>query len=366
MIRLQSKLDDLYLKKAQRAYIRSRAKWIEDGEKNSSYFSRLEKTRQERNALTTLNINNKIVTDPKEIDNEVHYILQYIHFIKTCIHHPFLRQTDIFFKKVDPFIPKIDPDFKMTCDSDLKIEEIDTAIKKMALGKSPGQDGLTTNFYRFFWSDIREMLFGALKECLESNTLLITMKQAIIVLIPKPKKDKTVIDNLRPITLLNVDYKIFTNALASRLKSGIGNIISDTQSGFLPNRLIHNNIRLVLDLIDYSHLLEDDGIILFLDFFKAFDKLEHRFILQSLQHFGFGRKFINIISMLYKQITSAVLLQSGTTRRFDINRGIRQGDPVSPLLFLLAVELLALYIKNNESIKPLNVLGRSLVVTQLA
>lgn len=292
--------------------------------------------------------------------------MKYIHFIKTCIRHPFLRQTENFFKKVDPFIPKIDPDFKMTCDSDLKIEEIDTAIKKMALGKSPGQDGLTTNFYRFFWSDIREMLYGALKECLGSNTLLITMKQAIIVLIPKPKKDKTVIDNLRPITLLNVDYKIFTNSLASRLKSGIGKIISDTQSGFLPNRLIHNNIRLVLDLIDYSHLLEDDGIILFLDFFKAFDKLEHRFILQSLQHFGFGRKFINIISMLYKQITSAVLLQSGTTRRFDINRGIHQGDPVSPLLFLLAVELLALYIKNNESIKPLNVLGRSLVITQLA
>lgn len=202
----------MYLKKAQGAYIRSRAKQIEYGEKNSSYFSRLEKTRQGRNALTTLNINNKIVTDPKEIDNEVYRFYQNLYSL--CFSE---ANSENFFKKVDPFIPKIDPDFKTTCDSDLKIEEIDTSIKKMALGKSPGQDGLTTNFYLFFWSDIREMLFEALKECLESNTLLTTMKQVIIVLIPKPKKDKTFIDNLRPITLLNVDYKIFTNALASRL-----------------------------------------------------------------------------------------------------------------------------------------------------
>lgn len=117
----------------------------------------------------------------------------------------------------------------------------------------------------FLWIDIREMLFKALKECLESNTLLTSMKQAIIVLIHKTKKDNTLIDNLRPIKLLNIDYKIFTHALAS---SGIDKIISDTQSGFLPNRLIHNNIRLVLDLLDSSHLIEDNGIILFPDFFK--------------------------------------------------------------------------------------------------
>lgn len=74
------------------------------------------------------------------------------------------------------------------------------------------------------------------------------MKQAIIVLIPKPKKDNTLIDNLRPITLLNVDYKIFTDALASRLKNGIGEIISDTQSAFLPNLLPNT---LVLEIKKY-------------------------------------------------------------------------------------------------------------------
>ncbi len=113
-------------------------------------------------------------------------------------------------------------------------------------------------------------------------------------------------------------------------------------------------------------MVEDNGIILFSDFFKAFDKLEHPFFLQSLQYFGFGIKFINIVSMLYKGITSAVLLQSGTTRRFEVKRGIRQGDPGSPLLFIIAAKLLAVFVKNNDSIKPLKVMGSSLTIIPLA
>lgn len=75
----------------------------------------------------------------------------------------------------------------------------------MALGKSPGQDGLTTNFYQFFWFDIRELLYDELNECIQNNTLLTTIKQGLIMLIPKANKDKTIIQNLRPITLLNKD-----------------------------------------------------------------------------------------------------------------------------------------------------------------
>lgn len=97
-----------------------------------------------------------------------------------------------------------------------------------------------------------------------------TMKQGIITLIPKPGKDKRQLDNLRPITLLNTDYKIFSGSIASRLKKGIAGIISETQSGFIKGRVIHNN-RLVMDFLDYSDLIDDDGFRLFLDFYKAFD-----------------------------------------------------------------------------------------------
>ncbi|OOO00291.1 MAG: hypothetical protein ATN35_08060 [Epulopiscium sp. Nele67-Bin004] len=126
------------------------------------------------------------------------------------------------------FIPQINLAFKDLCDSDLTMKELDTAIKQMAIDKAPGQDGLTSNFYKFFWEDIKELLFNAINECIDSNNLMSTMKQGIITLLPKPGKDKRYIENLRPITLLNVDYKLLTHIIANRLKVDIEQIISET------------------------------------------------------------------------------------------------------------------------------------------
>ncbi len=143
------------------------------------------------------------------------------------------------------------------------------------------------------------------------------MKQGIIILIPKQGKEKRILDNLRPITLLNTDYKLLSGIIAARMKKGL--------SGFLGGRSIHNNIRLVLDLIDYSDIFVERGFIVFLDFYKAFDSVEHTFILEALKHFGFGQKFTNLISILYNDINSCVALEHGTCSRFSVKRGIRQG-----------------------------------------
>lgn len=158
---------------------------------------------------------------------------------------------------------------KTICDSDLKIKELDVVCLKLSLNKAPGSDGLTANFYHFFWKDIRNLLFKAIQECIAKQELMPSMKQGLITLIPKHSKDKRVLDNLRPITLLNTDYKLLSGCIAARLKEGLSQLIDETQSGFLNGRSIHNNIRLVLYLIDYSHVLSEEGFILFLDFYKA-------------------------------------------------------------------------------------------------
>lgn len=132
------------------------------------------------------------------------------------------------------------------------------------------------------------------------------MKQGVITLIPKPGKDSQLLDNYRPISLLNNDYKILTYIYTNRLKRGLDQIISETQTGFVSNRSIHNNIRLVQDLLEYSHLIEDKGFILFLDFYKAFDMLEHQFLFSVLRMYGFGPKFCNIIESFYNDKTSSV------------------------------------------------------------
>lgn len=203
-----------------------------------------------------------------------------------------------------------------------------------------------------------------LKEISEFHILPTTMKQGIITLIPKPGKNPKLIDNLRPITLLNNDYKILTHIYANRLKTGISQIISETQSGFLKGRSIHNNIRLVLDLLDYNYLIEDDGFILFLDFLKASNMIE-QFYVSTLELFGLGENVINFVKLIYKDTDSSVILPQGTSSRFSIDKGIKQGCPISPLLFIAAAEMLSILIKNSD-FEKLIVFGNQLVISQLA
>ena len=151
-----------------------------------------------------------------------------------------------------------------------------------------------------------------------------TMKQGIISLIPKPDKDILLIDNWRPITLLTIDYKIVSLAFANRLKTGLDNIVAETQSGFMKGRHISNNIRLVLDLLDYADQVHSKAFILFLDFYKAFDTIEHGFLIECLKLFGYWTTFVEIIDMFYKEINSSVILNFNTSQRFDIKRGVRQ------------------------------------------
>lgn len=140
--------------------------------------------------------------------------------------------------------------------------------------------------------------------------------------------------------MLNNDYKILASILAKRLKSKLHTLIDECQSGFMKNRHIANNIRLVLDLIEYKDFLDDEHLILFLDFQKAFDTVSHKFIFDTLNFFHFGKNFINAVKTLYMGGNSCVKLANGTSPRFYINKGIRQGCPTSPLLFLIVAQIL--------------------------
>lgn len=243
---------------------------------------------------------------------------------------------------------------------------MDSLITKNPFNKSPGPDGLPFEFYRSFWNDIKFHILDVFKECLDRGELSESMKQGLITLIPKSNKDKKFLDNWRPITLLNSDYKLLASLYARRLKPCLEEVISLTQSGFMKGRHISNNIRLVLDLLDYSELVNDDALILFLDFYKAFDTVEHAFMYEALRHFGFGPKFAKTVQTLYKDITSNVSLSSGTSPRFAIGRGIRQGCPISPFLFLLVAELLNLYTVNCSNIEGIQIIDRTILISQLA
>lgn len=128
---------------------------------------------------------------------------------------------------------------------------------------------------------------------------------------------------------------MFALVYAKRLKSGIDELINATFR-FMKNRHISNNICLIIDLLDYSDQIDSGPLIVLLDFCKAFDTIEHSFLLHSLKVFGFGNNFIDVIKMLFKDINSSIILNMGTSKRFGIHHGIRQGCPISPFLFFIS------------------------------
>ena len=159
------------------------------------------------------------------------------------------------------------------CEGPLSKKECLEALKSMASEKTPGSDGLPCEFYKVFWNDLAEILLNALNFSFETGQLSISQRRGIVKLIPKKDAELILIKNWRPLTLLNCDYKIASKAIASRIKTFLPKLISDDQTGFLKGRCISENIRLLDIVIKYTEGRKIPGLLLFIDFEKAFDTL---------------------------------------------------------------------------------------------
>ena len=178
-----------------------------------------------------------------------------------------------------------------------------------------------------------------------------TARQGVLNLIPKQNKDTRLLKNLRPITLLNVDYKILEKILAMRIKVVINDLIHADQKGFLKDRSISANIRKIAHAEE--HQLEAD--ILSLDFHKAFDVISFTCLQGALHFFNFGTNFRQWTATLYNEFTVKVQNNGFFSETIDIRRGIHQGGCCSSFYFLLCAELLAILIRGNNNIKGITV-----------
>lgn len=166
--------------------------------------------------------------------------------------------------------------------------------------------------------------------------------------IYKLKKDKREIGNYRPITLLNSDYKIMTKTLATRLANVASTVIHTDQAGFVPGRRIFDHIKLSQLMIEYAEAEEVNGAIVALDQEKAYDKVNHVYLWRVLRHMNFPENFIRTLRNLYAKAESCVIVNGVKSSFFRIRRGVRQGDPISCLIFNLAIEPLACAIRKSS------------------
>ena len=173
-----------------------------------------------------------------------------------------------------------------------------------------------------------------------------SQRRGVISLIPKDGKDEDLLKNWRPISLLKVDYKIAAKVIANRMKKVLSSVISNDQTGFLPNRYIGENVRLILDIIEYMYTDANDvpGTLFFIDFEKAYDKLEWEYVQKCLDYFGFGSDLKKWIKLFYAQISSCIINNGHMSNYFQLSRGVRQGCPLSCYIFILCAELMSIAV----------------------
>ena len=358
----KEKLEENYEETVRGNIIRTRAKWIAQGEKSTKYFFGLEKRNFTNQCIYQLKTkNDKLLTNPREILNEVadHFQTFFEEKNITPTSNPI---AEPFFRDV----PKLNLEDKEWLESPLTEEELQTALFEMANNKSPGEDGLPAEFHKTFWNLIKDDFFECIQYCWKEKLLPDALCRGVIRLIPKPEKELLEIPNWRPITLLNVDYKILSKVLANRLKEVLKSLISEDQTGFVKGRYIGENIRMLLDLMEYMDETQTEGFLLSLDIEKAFDSIDHEFIFEALKAFGFGTNFIQWTKIIMKRGKSCAINNGYTSRYFELKRGTRQGDPISGYLFILALELLSICIRNHPGIEGIPINGMEYKLSQYA
>ena len=236
----------------------------------------------------------------------------------------------------------------------------------MKNNKSPGTDGFPADFFKFFWKDLGIFLIKSLNYGFKESCLSITQREGIIICIPKGNKDREYVKNWRPISLLNVTYKIASACIANRIKSVLPKIVNKDQTGFISGRFIGDNTRLIYDVLHYAKSNSEPGLLLLIDFEKAFDTIAWSFKEKVLEYFNFGVNIKNWISVFYTNIKSSVCCNGYISDWFSIQRGVRQGDPLSPYIFILCAEILAIMLRQNIFIKGFKLGEHVVLVSQYA
>uniref|UniRef100_A0A803TU58 Reverse transcriptase domain-containing protein n=1 Tax=Anolis carolinensis TaxID=28377 RepID=A0A803TU58_ANOCA len=292
----------------------------------------------------------------KEINKDKEILEEFKNFFENLYSKDQISKEEIV-KYIGKFkLPKISKHQREKLNKEISEEEIIKAINNMDANKAPGPDGFTAGYYKVLKQELIPPLKKVMNGILNKQGILETWKTGEIIVIHKDQTEKSDIRNYRPITLLNTDYKIFTNILATRLKEFLNEWIGEEQAGFLPKRNLKDNIRTVIDAIEvFETNHQKEVAFLAIDAEKAFDNLNWDFLKILMQELDLGYQFTNAINTVYDKQFARIQINGLTSEVFEINKGTRQGCPLSPLIFILPLELLLKSIKEDNNIKGIKV-----------
>ena len=263
-----------------------------------------------------------------------------------------LEEMDKFLEKYN--FPKMNQVGIENLNRPITSTEIETVIKNLSINKRPGPDGFTSKFYHKFQENLTHSLLKLFQKIAEEGKLPNSFYEAAIMLTPKPNKDDTLKESYRSITLMNAN--ILNKILAMRIQQHIKKVIHHDQVGFIPGMQGFFNIHKSINVIHHINKLKNKShMSILIDTEKAFDKIQHPFMIKTLQKAGIEGTYLNIIKAIYDKPTANVILNGEKLKAFPLKSETRRGCPLSPLLFNIVLEVLATAIIAEKERKGIQI-----------
>ncbi|CAI5533746.1 unnamed protein product [Closterium sp. Naga37s-1] len=236
---------------------------------------------------------------------------------------------------------------RLQLDKDWSEQEVKAALRSLPVGKATGQDGLPKEFFERNWGLLGLAVMREIRDFESTGVLSEAFTTAVTILLHK-KGSRDDVGNYRPITLLSFFYKLLAKVLANRIRTVLPKVISPNQFGFLPGRSLADAVSLVADAIDAAEQEDEDWLLLLVDFQKAYDSVSREYLFTTPSNMGFPSKFIGWVKGLHDGAATKVLLNGWIGERVEMAKGVCQGCPLAPYLFLCAVEPLCQEIERRK------------------
>ncbi|KAJ0788215.1 putative RNA-directed DNA polymerase [Helianthus annuus] len=309
---------------------RSRVRWAKDGDENSKYFHSMVNCRKASNKIHGLRINGSWCSKPSLVKKSI------FQFFRDKFKEDLGCRPEV----VCDNIKRLSSAEASLLVEGFSKEEIKNAVSECGSDRAPGPDGFNFKFIKHFWDIFEDDFFKVLNEFYVSGTISRGCASAFITLIPKVN-DPVSLNEFRPISLVSAINKVISKVLANRLKKVLGSVISVNQSAFLKGKFILDGPLIINEVINWIKKRKKKAFLLKLDFEKAYDNVNWGFILSVMRQMGFPALWCKWIFGVLSSARAAVLVNGSPTFDFQCQKGMRQGDPLSPFLFLLVMEVLS-------------------------